>query len=92
MYSLCLSAGIRFLQRPVPSEELALPYGWVTDNSDLIGVPLFRISEMQQGREPTLRRGLWYAHESCKIPSFMCGPVRRINHLTWRSTFTTRQP
>jgi hypothetical protein len=32
MFSLCLSAaGIRFLQPPVPAEELALPRGRVTD-------------------------------------------------------------
>ena len=32
MISLCLSAaGIRFLQPPVPAEELALPRGRVTD-------------------------------------------------------------
>ena len=54
----------------------------------LIGVSLFRIREILQGREPTLRRSLWFAHESGKIPSFMWAPVRRINHLTWRSTCT----
>ena len=32
MFSLCLSAaGVRFLQPPVPAEELALPRGRVTD-------------------------------------------------------------
>ena len=50
-------AGIRFLRRPTPTEELTFPYGLATDYSDLFGVILFRISEIQQGREPTLRRG-----------------------------------
>lgn len=32
MVSLCLSAaGLRFLQPPVPAEDLALPYGRVSD-------------------------------------------------------------
>ena len=51
MFSLCLSAaGIRFLQPPVPAEELALPRGRVlTRRSDLNGVPLFRIPEIRSG-------------------------------------------
>ena len=65
LYSPCLSAaGFGFLRHPVPTEEFAFPCGWVTDYSDLIGVSLFRISEKQQGWEPTVSRGLWYAHES----------------------------
>lgn len=58
----------------MPTEGLARSYDWVTDCSDLIGVSLFRISEMQQGWEPTVSRGLWFALESCKILSFICGP------------------
>jgi hypothetical protein len=46
----CLSAaGIRFLYCPSPTEELAVPYGSVTDCSDLIGVSLFRIRKKRAG-------------------------------------------
>ena len=63
MYSPCLSAaGLRFLRHPVPTEDLALPYGWATAFADLIGVFLFRLSEIRLGWVPTIPRSLWCIH------------------------------
>ena len=60
MYSLCLSAaGLGFLKHPAPTEDVALPCGLGTDYSDLIGVFLFRIGEMQPGWEPAIPRSRW---------------------------------
>ena len=72
MFSPCLStAGIRFLQHPVPTEELALPYGWVTNGYfpiDLTGVTLFRMSQIRQGWKPTALRGLGVREGEYLIP------------------------
>ena len=73
MISPCLSAaGLRFLPHPVPNEDLALSYEWVTAMADRIGVVLFRIREIQQGREPTVRRRLWCAYRVPATPRFTC--------------------
>lgn len=63
MNSCCLSAGsLRFLVRPVPTEEFGFPYGGLTSGIDhpldLIGVTLFRMCEIQLGRMPSLLRGV----------------------------------
>ena len=69
----CLSAaGLGFLWLPTPDEELALSYEWVTALADRIGVFLFRIREIQQGREPTIRRRLWCAYRVRENPRFTC--------------------
>jgi hypothetical protein len=50
MYSRYLSvSGFRFLRLPTATEELGLPYGFLTGTSlpDLIGVTPFRTFEMR---------------------------------------------
>ena len=60
MNSPCLSAaGLGFLQHPAPTEDIAIPCGLGTDYSDLIGVFLFRIGEIQPGWEPAIPRSRW---------------------------------
>ena len=50
MDSPCLSAaGLGFLKHPAPTEDVAIPCGLGTDCSDLVGVFLFRIGEIQPG-------------------------------------------
>ena len=60
MVSPCLSAaGLGFLKHPAPTEDVAIPCGLVTDCSDLVGVFLFRIGEIQPGWEPAIPRSRW---------------------------------
>jgi hypothetical protein len=63
MASCSLSVGtFRFLILPPPTEEFSFPYGQLTSGIDhpldLIGVPTFRMGEMQLGRMPFVLRGL----------------------------------
>lgn len=66
MDSPCLSAaGLRFLDHPLPTEELGVPCGSLTGRAadsaallpDLIGVTTFRTDEMRPGWVPSLHRG-----------------------------------
>ena len=60
MDSPCLSAaGLGFLKHPAPTEDVAIPCGLGTDCSDLVGVFLFRIGEIQPGWEPAIPRSRW---------------------------------
>jgi hypothetical protein len=65
MISRCLSTGgLRFLEHPIPTEELSLPCGWATgldcmvSMPDLIGVITFRSSEIRLGRVLSVLRRL----------------------------------
>jgi hypothetical protein len=66
MDSPCLSAaGLRFLDHPLPTEELGVPCSSLTGRAaysaallpDLIGVTTFRTDEMRPGWAPSLHRG-----------------------------------
>ncbi len=66
MDSPCLSAaGLRFLDHPLPTEELGVPCGSLTGRAayraallpDLIGVTTFRTDELRPGWVPSLHRG-----------------------------------
>ena len=59
MTSRCLSAaGVRFLDRPLPTGAFGRPYGWRTDRSQLpIGVATFRTIEPRLGWVPSILRG-----------------------------------
>jgi hypothetical protein len=66
MDSPCLSAaGLRFLDHPIPTEELGVPCGSRTGRAaysaallpDLIGVTTFRTDELRPGWVPSLHRG-----------------------------------
>ena len=53
----CLSAaGLGFLEHPTPTKDVAIPCGLGTDCSDLVGVFLFRIGQIQPGWEPAIPR------------------------------------
>jgi hypothetical protein len=66
MDSRCPSAGgLRFLDHPIPTEELGVPHGSLTGRAvyraallpDLIGVATFRTDELRPGWVPSLHRG-----------------------------------